>query len=339
MEINKIVRSICYFTDDPSEKTVERLRVISDVLTKNHFIVQTKRICTSSKDIAKLQKLIPDEHTYLSIGTIKLNDMRNHLHSFLNAKNVSLNIELSEEKIDFKCPELLFTIIKSHPEKTFLFAFVFNNKNSSPFFPSADYAKDGFSIGLQPTDLSTNCLSVDAWFQNMNTTWQEIDMLFSTDSDFLGIDSSTAPLLGDTGSLIGFMRRLGIDFSAAVLTSFFLKITDFIQNHNPHPVGLCGLMIPCLEDSHLAFEYEKGNFSIERNIFLSLHCGLGIDVYPIGIDENKEKILQTLQLVQGLSNKYKKPLSVRFVSDGKAKIGDKTNFKNEFLQDVTIKPL
>lgn len=339
MEINKIVRSICYFTDDPSGKTVDRLNAISDVLTKNLFIVQTQRICTSLKDITKLQKLIPDEHMYLSIGTIKLNNMRSYLDSFLVAKNVSLNIELAKEKIDSKCTDLLFDIIKRHPEKTFLFTFVFNNKHSSPYFPSANYAQNGFSIGLQPTDLSTNCVSLESWFQNMATSWQEIDALFSTDSDFLGIDSSTAPLLGDTGSLIGFMRRLEVDFSSAVITPFFLNITDFIQNHNPKPVGLCGLMIPCLEDSHLAFEYEKGNFSIERNIFLSLHCGLGIDVYPIGIDENKKKILQTLQLIQGLSNKYQKPLSARFVSDGKAKIGDKTHFQNEFLQDVTIRPL
>lgn len=59
--------------------------------------------------------------------------------------------------------------------------------------------------------------------------------------------------------------------------------------------------------------------NVEKNIYLSLHSGVGIDTYPIGIDE--------------------KPLSARFVSDGKAKIGEETDFKNKYLKDVLIKPL
>ncbi|MEK9169164.1 MAG: hypothetical protein AAB788_00305, partial [Patescibacteria group bacterium] len=61
--------------------------------------------------------------------------------------------------------------------------------------------------------------------------------------------------------------------------------------------------------------------------------------YPIGIDEKPDNILNVLKLVQGLSNKYKKPLSARFVSDGKSKIGQKSDFKNKFLNDVIIRPL
>ncbi|OHA47383.1 MAG: hypothetical protein A2541_00885 [Candidatus Taylorbacteria bacterium RIFOXYD2_FULL_36_9] len=98
-------------------------------------------------------------------------------------------------------------------------------------------------------------------------------------------------------------------------------------------------MFPCLEDFELAEEYEKGNFNIERNIFLSLHSGLGIDTYPIAVNQNKERIVEILKLVQQLSNKFKKPLSVRFVSDGKAKLGEKTDFKNQYLKDVIIKKI
>ncbi|MBD3281354.1 hypothetical protein GF391_01265 [Candidatus Uhrbacteria bacterium] len=42
---------------------------------------------------------------------------------------------------------------------------------------------------------------------------------------------------------------------------------------------------------------------------------------------------------QGLSSKYNKPLSVRFVSDGKAEIGEKTDFKNQYLKDVEVRKL
>jgi hypothetical protein len=45
-----------------------------------------------------------------------------------------------------------------------------------------------------------------------------------------------------------------------------------------------------------------------------------------------------LTLFQGLSNKYKKPLSARFVSDGKAKIGQMTHFGIPYLKDVVVRP-
>ena len=89
-------------------------------------------------------------------------------------------------------------------------------------------------------------------------------------------------------------------------------------------------MFPALEDFELSDEYEKGNFTIERNIYLSLHSGLGIDTYPIGIDEKPERILEILKLLQALSNKYKKSLSARFVSDGKAKSGKELISKSIF---------
>lgn len=235
--------------------------------------------------------------------------------------------------------QVLFDIIKKKSGKTFNFTYVFNNKLQTPFFPSASYEKDGFSIGLQPIDLSESCQTLDEWLEKMRQAWQEIYDTFRDNSEFLGVDSSIAPLFEGKSSLIGFIKRLGYEFSYSATTDIYLKITNFLKENNPKPVGLCGLMFPCLEDFELADEYEKGHFSIERNIYLSLHSGLGIDTYPIGIDEKPQRVLEILILTQGLSNKYRKPLSVRLVSDGKAKIGEKTDFKNQYLKDVIIKPL
>ena len=143
-----------------------------------------------------------------------------------------------------------------------------------------------------------------------------------------------------SGFAIGLQPTdLSAGCSEAVTTDIFIKITDFLSTHNPKPVGLCGLMLPCLEDFELAEEYEAGRFSIERNMFLALHSGLGVDTYPIGTDDKPKRILQILCLLQKLSAKYEKPLSARFVSDGKTKIGEISDFKNPFLKDVKIRPL
>ena len=163
--------------------------------------------------------------------------------------------------------------------------------------------------------------------------------MFQDDPGFLGIDASIAPLFEGASSLIHFIKRIAGTFDASVTTDIYLKMTDALRRGNPRPVGLCGLMLPCLEDFELAAEYERGAFSIERNLYLALHSGLGIDTYPIGIDEDPARVLAILRVLQRLASKYRKPLSARFVSDGRAKIGEVTQFDNPYLKNVRVRPL
>lgn len=339
MTIKKIVRSICCFTRDPSEESISKILDIERKLLNNGFSVQTKRLCSPAiEKIIEMDKKYVKEGFIFGIGSVEQEVLDHYFKNLLDCKNTHWNLDLTD-KVTADDVQILFKIIKERPEKTFNFTYVFNNSPSTPFFPSATYERDGFSLGLQPTDLSLNCNSVDEWLENIKSIWEELFKLFSTDEDFLGIDSSIAPLVTDEGSFIGFIKRLGLNFSDTVTTDFYTTITDFMKNNNPKPVGLCGLMFPCLEDGELAAEYEKGNFQIERNIYLSLHSGLGVDTYPIGVDEKPERVLEILRLLQALSNKYKKPLSCRFVSDGKTKIGEKSDFKNQYLKDVVIRKL
>jgi uncharacterized protein (UPF0210 family) len=276
---------------------------------------------------------------YISVGDISTEKAIELLPTFYGNKALTFNVELAETEISLEHVDLLQQIIANNASKTFSFTYTFNNAASSPYFPSARYETDGFAIGLQPTDLSRDCKSVDEWLQNMKRVWDELAELFADDESFLGIDSSIAPLFEGDSSFVNFVRRLGGSFEHSVTTDMYTTITKFIKEQNPMPVGLCGMMLPCLEDFELAAEYDKGNFSIERNIFLSLHSGLGIDTYPIGVDEKPERVLEILKLLQSLSNKYKKPLSARFVSDGKTKIDEKSDFQNQYLTDCTIRPL
>lgn len=336
---NKIIRTICYFNKDVNSEVLDRLDAVEKLLKSKGFEVQTKRICTAGKTIKELSESVKDKSILLNVGALSMSEAKSQLKDFIEAENISFNVELAKEDINQEHVGLLINIIKTNPAKTFEFAYVFNNVPSSPYFPSANYEKEGFSIGLQPTDLAKDCKSLEEWLENMKNIWNEINDLFSGRNDYLGIDSSIAPMFEGDGSLVNFIKKIKTSFNDSVLTDTYLKITEFIKKNNPHPVGLCGLMFPCLEDFELADEYEDGNFSVERNIFLSLHSGLGIDTYPIGVDESPEKILDILKVVQKLSNKYSKSLSVRFVSDGKAKIGEKTDFKNQYLKDVIVRAL
>ena len=49
--------------------------------------------------------------------------------------------------------------------------------------------------------------------------------------------------------------------------------------------------------------------------------------------------MEVLQLLRRLSNKYGKPLSARFISDGGTRIGEASTFGNPYLKDVNIRKL
>lgn len=334
---NKIIRTICVYSEKYSEETLAKIDRLSQIFLQNDFEIQTKRICLADYNFEIDDQSLAAQGVLLGMGAIKANSPE--WQDFLQSENKSVFLDLSQQEIDLSQVDSLFEIISLKPENTFNFTFGFNTPASSPYFPSAQFEKEGFSIGLQPTDLAEGCASLEDWLLKMQNTWNEILMLLKNEPDFLGIDSSIAPIFAGKGSLVNFIKSLRMSFEESVTTDIYTKITRFIKENNPKPIGLCGLMLPCLEDFELADEYELGHFSIERNIFLSLHSGLGIDTYPIGIDEKPERVLKILQLVQALSNKYSKPLSARFVSDGKAKIGEKTDFKNQYLKDVVVRAL
>lgn len=337
--MKKVIRTICFFTKEPNLETEHRLNHLENLLKDKGFIIQTKRICSPKESFLELKNSIQDKSIMLSIGSLNFEQTKDKIDDFINAQSVAFNLDLTDEKITDEHSNILFKIITKNPPSTFSFTYTFNNSVSSPYFPSAVFDSEGFAIGLQPTDLAKGCTSVDEWLNNIKKCWSEINSIFESEKDFLGIDSSIAPLFKGDSSMIHFIKKLFPSFAESILTDTYLKITQFIKNENPKPVGLCGLMFPCLEDFELADEYETGNFSVERNIFLSLHSGLGIDTYPIGTDEDIRNVTNILKTVQGLSNKYKKPLSARFVSDGKAKIGEKTDFKNQYLKDIIVRKL
>lgn len=339
MDQLKVIRTVCLFTNHPSEEATLTLERLSLALSNQGFTVQTQRMC--SPDIQGVFRLDreTDKPILFSIGALSLDRAYSILSKFLAANHVDFNVDLTNEEIGAAHTALLTNIIQQNAAKTFNFTYTFNNAPSTPYFPSANYERNGFAVGLQPTDLSEGCNTIQEWLDRMSTVWFEIDTICSKEEDFLGIDTSVAPLFAGRGSFIDFIKRTGRDFSKSVTTSVYMKITKFINEKYPKKVGLCGLMFPCLEDFELAAEYEQGNFPVERNAFLSLHSGLGIDSYPIGVDEQPERIAEVLTLCQGLSNKYKKPLSARFVSDGKAKIEQLTHFGIPYLKDVVIRPL
>ena len=339
MDRRKIVRSLCLFTQRPSQRAVGRLGRLAARLETAGYVVQTQRLCSPDVDAVFGLDRRADGSIFSSVGRQELVQATKMVDRFCAAHNVALNVEASADQIDDRHVGLLMSIIQKCAAKTFSFTFTFNNAVSSPYFPSATYEKDGFAIGLQPTDLSVGCTTVAEWLDQMRASWTEIDLVMAGEPDYLGTDTSIAPLGDRAGSLVDLMGRIGPGFEPAITSGVFLRIADFIKSPSTKRIGLCGLMFPCLEDFRLATEYERGAFSVERCLFLSLQSGLGLDAYPIAMDERPTRIVEVLTLLQGLSNKHNKPLSARFISDGMARIGQRTNLRSRYLRDVEVRAL
>lgn len=337
--MEKIVRTVCLFSESFQEKELSIFDTLLSLLHRKGFAVQTKRLCLPGYIEGSIDQELAARNILLGFGSQSYSTFRDHFDDFLLSSNKAVSLDITHEQVTEEHVRILFDIIKNKPENTFRFSYGCNIPPSSPYFPSATFGTKGWSVGLQATNLAVSCLTLEEWLQRLKSCWEEIHGLFNGMPGYLGIDSSIAPLFRGPGSFIGFIKRLMQTFEESVTTDIYTVISSFISSENPHPIGLCGLMFPCLEDMELADEYEHGNFTVERNIFLSLHSGLGIDTMPIAIDDDPTVVLRILRLIQALSRKYKKPLSARFVSDGKTRIGSKTCFNNPYLQDVTLRRL
>lgn len=335
-----MIRSICYFNREAHPEVLAKLQALEAKALAAGYPVQTLRICAPAVDIETLENRYPNPQNgtplLLSVGALSLEEAKAQAPQFLQSPRVFFHLPV-HEACSPALVDWLLSLFRDHALKSFHFAFTFENVASSPFFPSSHYAQEGFSVGFQSTNWAEGCPSPEAWLAKQKEHWLRALDLFGKEADFLGLDSSIAPLGDGPSSLLYWIKQWYGSWEKAILTDFFMNLTRFIKQENPMPIGLCGLMLPCLEDFHLAAAYEQGQFSLERNLFLSLHSGLGIDTYPLGLDEDPERILGVLELTRRLAQRYGKPLSIRFISDGKSKIGQRSQFDNIYLREAVLR--
>ena len=334
----RIVRSLCWFAPNVSAWEPERLDRAEACLIAAGWAVQTKRLVL--RDIPDRLDLRADDEVppVVGVGPVPRRTLWRRWDDLMAAGNVTFALDITDD-LSIRDVDWLVRLIREAPALTFNFGYVVNNRPGSPLFPCAQYSDEGIAVALQSTSLAAGAADPGEWFASLVPAWDELIDVLDAGFPLLGIDSSVAPMFDGASSLIHHVKRWRGSFEQSVTTDLYLQITDFMRSANPRPAGLCGLMLPCLEDFELAEEYEAGQFDIERNLYVSMHCGLGIDTYPIGIDETSERILSVLQLVRGLGLRYGKPLVIRFVSDGVAAVGEPTNFQNPYLRDVTVRPI
>jgi len=157
----------------------------------------------------------------------------------------------------------------------------------------------------------------------------------STGWKFMGVDPTPAPL-GDVSIGTAMETYTGAKFGSSGTLTAALVITTAVKAVPVKQIGYSGLMIPVMEDKHLAERWAEGTYNIDDLLAYSSVCGTGLDTIPLPGDVTEEQIARILGDVASLAWKWHKPLSARLLPVKGLKAGDKTQFNDEFLFNTSL---
>ena len=167
---------------------------------------------------------------------------------------------------------------------------------------------------------------------------------FENSIEYLGIDTSLNPSLDDKGSVAAAIECLdevrgsfgqnGSLGAAAAITTSLQSIPDI------RTTGYCGLMLPVLEDRRLAEigmqSSSADTLTIQKLLFISSVCGVGIDTVPIPGDVSEDSLSSLILDVAALAGRWDKPLSCRVFPVPGSKAGEKTEFNSPYMCNSCI---
>jgi uncharacterized protein (UPF0210 family) len=101
--------------------------------------------------------------------------------------------------------------------------------------------------------------------------------------------------------------------------------------------GYSGLMLPVLEDSILARQWEEGTISRDSLMSYSSVCSTGLDAIPLPGDVSIHDLESIIGDMASLAVKWHKPLSARLLPVAGKKVGDITEFSSPYLVNIHIR--
>jgi hypothetical protein len=155
----------------------------------------------------------------------------------------------------------------------------------------------------------------------------------------MGIDDSPAPLK-DVSIGAAFESLLNAPFGSAGTLTVAALVTDVLKAEPAvSAIGYSGLMMPVLEDARLAQRWSEGRLTLDQLLQYSSVCGTGLDTIPLPGDVTEEQLARIIGDVATLAVKLKKPLTARLLPVKGKRAGDRTEFDNPNLVNVTLQPL
>ncbi|HUL14758.1 MAG TPA: DUF711 family protein [Terriglobales bacterium] len=237
-----------------------------------------------------------------------------------------------------------------HSQGNFRFAAMAMVKPMGPFFPAAYNVGFGhqFAVGLESAnvvaaafkdapDLATarqrliDELGAAAF--DIQHHAQRVDM--ETGWRYAGMDLSPAP--AGNVSIGGAMETLTQQpFGSSGTLTAAATITAAIKSIAVQQAGYSGLMLPILEDARLAQRWNEGRVAVDALLAYSAVCATGLDTVPLPGNVTEEQLDLMIGDMASLAVKWGKPLTARLLPVAGRQPGDKTDFTDPNLINVTL---
>ena len=232
------------------------------------------------------------------------------------------------------------------------FAALANTAPFTPFFPGSYSAGDGaaFAFAMQTAgdvlDVFTNSQNLDDahanllvrlenWAERIKPVARGLAKKYKV--EFKGFDFSSAPFPDEKTSVGKAMEALGLaklGFAGSLAAAAFLA--DCLQAGQWKKTGFNGVMLPVLEDSHLAECSSEGALGVYDLLLYSAVCGTGLDTVPLPGEITPEELEGLLLDMAALALRLDKPLTARLMPIPGKRVGQRTEFKFEYFANGRV---
>jgi len=241
-----------------------------------------------------------------------------------------------------------------HAQGTFNFTATAMLKPYGPFFPGSWHDGTGgqFSIGFEGANIVRDVFAKDKG--NAEAATADLTAALTihakvadtvgnkvaavTHWTYMGVDPTPAPL-GDVSIGTAIEAFTGARFGSSGTLTASRIITAAVKAVPVKQIGYSGLMVPVMEDKHLAQRWAESAYNIDDLLAYSSVCGTGLDTIPLPGDVTLDQMNRIYSDVASLAVKWNKPLSARLQPIPGKKPGDRTEFDDPFLFNTTIHPL
>src|SRR5216683_707466 len=241
-----------------------------------------------------------------------------------------------------------------HAQGTFNFTATAMLKPYGPFFPGSWHNGPGgqFSIGFEGANVVRDVFAKDKGDADAATRDLTAALTIhakvadtvgnkiaaATHWTYMGVDPTPAPL-GDVSIGAAIEAFTGARFGSSGTLTAARSITAAVKAVPVKQIGYSGLMVPVMEDKHLAQRWAESAYNIDSLLAYSSVCGTGLDAIPLPGDVTLDQMNRIFSDVASLAVKWNKPLSARLQPIPGKKAGDRTDFDDPFLFNTTIHPL
>lgn len=334
---------------------IQTIRITTDILDE---ISNFDRLSQYSDFLEKLEK--EEEVSIYHIGSISSEEKLNSeteeklVDFFLNHPKAFMAVNAGDSKeskeLCLQGARICKFIADKSPFECRRFAVFAGVKQSTPFYPASRVFDNSLkiSIGLQCANLAveeaTNSNKDLLVFENKLKTRMEeefgaVGKLFPEDikDKFIGFDTSLAPFPQDEHSIANAIEIiLGKPFGSSGTLAVCRLLTRVMKENNIKKTGLCGLMLPVVEDNILAKRGIEGNYTWKELLLFSSVCATGLDTIPISGQTATEDLADAYFDLATLAIKLDKPLSARFFIEPDKLPGDTIKYDWKFAAESPI---